>query len=431
MSARERVRLTDSGIARLRPREREYTVWDTRTPGLGIRVRPSGGTSFVLLRKTDGRSTRFALGSVTSMRVEDARRQCHALMAKPDMEPRAKRTSTAPLFRDFATGPWKEAHFPRYKPSSRRGMNSVLNSQLVPNFGATPLDRITRNHVLQWFDAYSRTAPGGANHALRILHRILEFAIARGHLSINPARAMTMNRRTAFTRFLSRDELRRLHRALDRHARTGTRYARQADIIRLLLLTGCRRGEILALRWNEVDGDTIALADSKTGPRTVYLNAGARHIIERQPRGRGPFVFPSHRNPERPHDPCLPLWDRVRTEAKIENVRLHDLRHTMASHAVMNGVPVPVVSRLLGHSKVAMTLRYAHLADRDIEAAAERVGAAMARAMALEYPHPARHTAHPVEAARVPHQRHGGAAGDLMHRRCTATAPPISGDFRL
>lgn len=383
MAGKDRMRLTDSGIARLRPREREYTVWDTRTPGLGVRVRPSGATSFVLLRNTNGRSTRLSLGAVTSKRVDDARRHCHALMAKPETDPPTKRTRKVPLFRDFVAGPWKEAHFPCYKPSTRKSVDTALNSQLLPDIGATPLDRITRNHVLHWFDAYSRTAPGGANRALEILRPILEFAIARGHISINPARDVTMNRRTALTRFLSRDELRRLHRALDRHARTGTRLARQADIIRLLLLTGCRRGEILALRWNEVDGDTIALADTKTGPRKVYLNTQARRIIERQPRGESAFVFPSVCNPERPYRPHLPLWDRIRREAGIEDVRLHDLRHTMASYAVMSGVPVPVVSRLLGHSNVQMTLRYAHLADRDIKAAAERVGAGMARAMAL------------------------------------------------
>ena len=384
MTGTERMRLTDAAIARLRPREREYTVWDTRTPGLGVRVRPSGGTSFVLLRKTDGRSARLSVGSVASRSVDDARRQCHALMARPDSEHPTKRTHKVPLLRDFVDGPWKDAHFPRYKSSTRRTVNTLLTGQLLPAFGATPLDRITRNQVLHWFDAHSQTAPGGANHALRMLRQILEFAIARGHININPARDVTMNRRTALTRFLSRDELRRLHRALDQHARTNTQRARQADIIRLLLLTGCRRGEVLTLRWNEVDGDTIALGDAKTGPRKVYLNARARRIIERQPRGQSAFVFPSVRNPERPHAPHLPLWDRVRKEAGIEDVRLHDLRHTMASHAVMNGVPVPVVSRLLGHSNVRMTLRYAHLADRDIEAAAERVGAAMARAMALE-----------------------------------------------
>ena len=113
------------------------------------------------------------------------------------------------------------------------------------------------------------------------------------------------------------------------------------------------------------------------------LNAKARRILERQPRGGSPFVFPSPRDGTRPRTSDLTLWDTVRREAGIEDVRLHTLRHTVASHAVMNGVPVPVVSRLLGHSNAQMTLRYAHLADRDIEAAAERVGAGLARVMAL------------------------------------------------
>ena len=108
-----------------------------------------------------------------------------------------------------------------------------------------------------------------------------------------------------------------------------------------------------------------------------------RRIIERQSRGESEFVFPSPSYAERPRQ-TLSLWDSVRRDAGIEDVRLHDLRHTLASHAVMNGVPVPVVSRLLGHSNVRMTLRYAHLADKDIEAAAERIGAAMAQVMALE-----------------------------------------------
>ena len=89
--------------------------------------------------------------------------------------------------------------------------------------------------------------------------------------------------------------------------------------------------------------------------------------------------FPLGWDPSRPRGPDLPFWYRVRREAGIDDVRIHDLRHTMASHAVMNGVPVPVVSRILGHANVRMTLRYAHLADRDIEAAAERIGQAMAQ----------------------------------------------------
>ena len=95
-------------------------------------------------------------------------------------------------------------------------------------------------------------------------------------------------------------------------------------------------------------------------------------------------MFPSPLNPSRPRSADLRLWYRVRREAGIENVRLHDLRHAQASQAVMNSVPVPVVSRLLGHSNVRMTLRYAHLGDRDIERAAERVGQEIAAIMDRE-----------------------------------------------
>ena len=187
---------------------------------------------------------------------------------------------------------------------------------------------------------------------------------------------MKKNRRTPLSRFLSREEIDRLHRALDRQ--TGKGYRPQADIVRLLLLTGCRKSEILRLRWAEVHDRTLVLADSKTGPRKVPLNSQARRVLQAQARTESPFVFPSPLNSSRPRGHDISLWYRVRREAGIEDCRLHDLRHTHASHAVMNGVPVPVVSRMLGHSNVSMTLRYAHLADRDVEAAAERVGQAIA-----------------------------------------------------
>ena len=143
------------------------------------------------------------------------------------------------------------------------------------------------------------------------------------------------------------------------------------------MLTSCRRSEVTGLAWSKVQEDRLVLADSKTRPRTIRLGNQARAVLDRQPRTDSPSVFPSPRDPARPRHPELSLWNRVRREVGIEDVRLHDLRHTMASHAVMNGVPVPVVSRLLGHSNVQMTLRYAHLADREIESAAERIGHSM------------------------------------------------------
>ncbi|MDE0178859.1 MAG: site-specific integrase [Gammaproteobacteria bacterium] len=247
-----------------------------------------------------------------------------------------------------------------------------MRTQLLPTFGARPLDRIDPVAVHGWFDGYSRVAPGGANRTLDVLRQILNTAVAYGYLDINPTRSVRRNPRP--TRFLSRAEVDRLNAALDAHRGRGSG-GQQAAIIRLLLLTGCRKGELVHLRWSEVDGNTLRLTDSKTGPRTVMLSTQALAILARQPRTRSPYVFPSLGDSSKPRSTELSLWRKVRRQAGIEDVRLHDLRHTFASHAVMRSVPLPVVSRLLGHSRARMTLRYAHVSDRETEAAAERVGA--------------------------------------------------------
>ena len=379
MAGRERMRLTDAAVERLRPREREFTVWDDRAPGLGVRVRPGGGKSYVWLQRSGGRSKRISLGPVSLRTVAEARQDCLARQVAHEPEKESVPRRRAPSFREFVEGEWKDTHFERYKPTTKKGHRSLLASRLLPELGSIPLDRIAPARVRRWFDAFSRSAPVNANCGLDLLRQIMNFAIARGHADANPTAGIRPNRRPELTRFLSREEVASLHKALDGQARQGNR--EEAEVIRLLLLTGCRKGEIVRLCWSEVQGDRLMLADSKTGPRKVPLNSQARRILERQPRGESPFVFPSPRDPSRPRHPDLGLWYRVRKEAGIEDVRLHDLRHTVASHAVMHGVPVPVVSRLLGHSNVRMTLRYAHLGDRDIERAAERVGRAIARRM--------------------------------------------------
>ena len=165
------MRLTDAAIARLRPGAREFSVWDSRIPSLGVRVRPSGGKTYILLRQADGASKRISLGPVLLKGVAEVRRECleHQASAEPD---RASGPAHAvPLFRDFVEGPWKEAHFDRYKPSTRRSASWLLNGRLLPAFGTKPLDRITPAQVERWFDAFSRTAPGNANHALPLLRK--------------------------------------------------------------------------------------------------------------------------------------------------------------------------------------------------------------------------------------------------------------------
>ncbi|MDE2771371.1 MAG: site-specific integrase [Bacteroidota bacterium] len=191
---------------------------------------------------------------------------------------------------------------------------------------------------------------------------------------------MKRNPRLKLTRFLSRTEIGRLHQALDSH-RGRASGRQQIEIIRLLLFTGCRKGEIIHLRWTEYHGDRLYLHDSKTGARTVHLNTQAQAIIARQPRISDIYVFPSHYDTSKPRSIELSLWRKVKQVADLNDVRLHDLRHTFASHAVINKVPLPIVARLLGHSRERMTLRYAHVSDRETEAAAERIGTALASVM--------------------------------------------------
>ncbi len=329
MAGKERMRLTDAAIDRLRPRKREYTVWDSRVPGLGVRVRSSGGRSYVLLQETEGRSKRVSLGPVSTKSISEARRECHARQAstEPDKTIRAPRTILS--FTAFVESEWKEACFDRYKPSTRKGVRSLLARQLLPAFGSKPLDRITETQVARWFDAFSGTAPGNANHALDLLRQIMNFAIACRYIDTNPAHGLKKNRRPPLTRFLSREEIGRLHRVLDKQ--TGKSNRQQADIIRLLLLTGCRRSEIVQLRWSEVQDNQLVLVDSKTGPRTVPLNSQSRSILDGQPRTGSPFAFPSPYDPGRPRSLDLTLWYRVRREADIADCRLHDLRHTCAA----------------------------------------------------------------------------------------------------
>ena len=343
----ERRKLSDAGIAKLRARAREYTLWDTQVAGLGVRVRPTGSRTFIYHRKTGAGVRKMSFGPALLGKVEDVRRECLAAASGAGGTDSAV-GKAAPLFGDFVAGRWKADRFERCKPSTQRVFAGLLRRELLPAFGTRRIDRITRSMALRWFEAYSRTAPGAANAGLNLLGNILNHARALGHVEANPVSRLRRNPARKLTRFLSREEIARLHRVLDRHAEGSASEAQQADIVRLLLLTGCRKNEIMRLRREEVKDDRIELADSKTGPRTVLLNAPAREILRRRmAQGNGPWVFPSVRDPARPRSHSLDLWYRVRDEAGIGDVRLHDLRHTVASQAAMNGVPLPVVARLL------------------------------------------------------------------------------------
>ena len=147
-----------------------------------------------------------------------------------------------------------------------------------------------------------------------------------------------------------------------------------------MILTGCRSAEILNLRWQDVDFErqSLHLPDSKTGKRTVVLNSSALGILKELERIDGnPYVLPGIK-PGRPISSLQKLWDRLRKEADIEDVRLHDVRHTYASFGINSGHNLSVIGKLLGHSKILTTQRYAHLADDPLRQATEQIGATLA-----------------------------------------------------
>ena len=279
----------------------------------------------------------------------------------------------------YVAGPW-QVHFATMKPSTRTRVSWCLNRVLLPAFGGRDIASLTGPDVVRWYEARARTRPGCANRSLDVLRQICTHAGEQGvRVEENPCAQVVRVRLRRRTRYLTRAELDRVYRELRRMAPRGPQGRGQIVIIRLLLLTGARVGEICGLRWADIQGDTLRLRDSKTGPRTVWLSDAAVAVLATHRERDGcesPWVFPGRHGGARSRE--LSTWRLVRRRAGVQDVRLHDLRHTFASHAAMAGVPLPVLSRLLGHASIAMTMRYAHVGDRETAAAAERIGEAIA-----------------------------------------------------
>ena len=197
----------------------------------------------------------------------------------------------------------------------------------------------------------------------------------------NPCRHVGRFKEQSRERYLSHSELERLGEVLTRMEAERAIFPQAIAAIRLLVLTGCRSAEILKLKWTEVDLERrcLALEDSKTGRRTVMLNQDALDILDGLPRV-GPYVIPG-RTPDRPLSTLQHLWKRIRAAADLEDVRIHDIRHTYASFGVNNGHNLAVVGKLLGHSKIQTTQRYAHLADDPLRKANEQIGSGLAASL--------------------------------------------------
>ena len=352
------------------PGKRGPTVFDKDLKGFGFKVAADGTRTFFVRAARRLGVREVILGTASEITAAQAREKALAEIkaAKTDRE-------NGPLFRDFADE-FMRRQTRRWKPATRTSNRHLLRVCILPFFGAMRLADIARADVRRWFDSMAAT-PGNANRTLPVLSVMMtqaELWDLRPQGS-NPCRNIRRYPMKPRERFLSLDELKRLGFVLDHADDTQA-----AAAIRLLLFTGARPSEIAGLKWDWIQDTRAVLPDSKTGPKAIQLAPTARAVLNGLPR-TGEYVFPN-RTGDGPMTDLGVRWQALRALAGLDDVRVHDCRHTLASHAVMSGLDLYTVGRLLGHADIGSTERYAHLADEHIREAAGRISGIVSDAMA-------------------------------------------------
>ena len=406
-----RGKITKRAVDALVPRKgTEVVLWDQEVRGFGMRARIGGAKTYILhYRAGTGRGAplrKLSIGkhgspwTPNSARTEAKRLLGLIASGKDPAERRAteRKTLTVAELCDLylAEGATHK------KPSTLKSDLGRIEHHIKPLLGRLRVDKVARADIERLLiDVKAgktaaaapnegerrpgRIAAGGkgvAAQCVALMGTVLAFAVARGLRSDNPARGVKRPPVRKMERFLSEDEIARLAVALDAEFnRTGNPYP--AAAIKLLLLTGGRRSEILGLQWQHVDFERqcLRLPDSKTGAKIIYLNPPALEVFAGLPRiSTNPFVIPGKRE-GKPLIGIDKYWFCVRASAGLADVRLHDLRHSFASMGVLGGLGLPVIGAILGHKHAATTARYAHLSADPIRAANDIVGKRIATAM--------------------------------------------------
>jgi integrase len=383
----ERKRLTDAIVKRLPlPTTGKTIRIDADVFGFGVRVTANGARSYVLRYTTRaGRERTHTIGDASVWRTTDAREKARELRREVedggdplgDIEAEREAPTVADLIERF-----RSEHLPKKRPRTACEYGYLLRLHIEPHFG----QHMKVGDVLhEDIDALHRKisksgSPYAANRCIAVLSKMFSLAIRWRMRETNPVKGIERNKEFHRRRYLSGDELVRLTKALAKHPDN-----KAADAIRLLLLTGARRGEVLSMRWEDVEEGTWSKPPSSTKQKEhhqVPLSAPAQELladIRKRQRPRAPFVFPGdgatgHRV-ELKKD-----WAQITKAAGIEELRIHDLRHSYASQLVSGGASLPLIGALLGHSNPMTTARYAHLFHNPLRAATEKVGAVIAAA---------------------------------------------------
>lgn len=380
------MKLNKSTIDKLRPKSEAYFVWDEALRGFGVRVAPSGSKQYwVRFRVGRGRSAKQRKRSIgahgSPWSPDQARAEALQILSVAargvDMAGETgRRTDTINSLCDRFLVEHVDAKRKRTTASNYR---IIIDHHIRPAFGVKQVGEVTFQDVSRLHLAMA-DKPYQANRTLAVLSKLFSLSENWGcrALGTNPCRGVERYKEQRRERYLSGVEISRLLDVLNELEEERAGWPPLA-IVRLLLLTGARRSEIEQLRWAEIDLDRgiVFKADSKTGQRPIPLNAQAVAVLGRLHRIEGVgWVFPA-KSGGRQFQGMTKAWREIRALAGLEDVRLHDLRHTFASLSVAAGVSLPVLGKALGHASPQTTQRYAHLGDDPVREAVERAGAAI------------------------------------------------------
>ncbi len=379
MPERQHRTLTKRIVDRLAVNGKDGVFWDSELPGFGIRVYPTGRKVYVAQARAKGRSVRATVGRHGDIAPAEARREAAKLLAriKAGLPPVEPETEPAPTVADLAERYEREYVAMHCKPNTIRHYGLMLKKHIVPGLGAHPVSQVARKDILAFQFGLSGM-PTVANRCVDILVKMFNMAELweMRPPGRNPCRSVPRYKvAPRKERFLTSGELARLGRTLDIAPAKRLASRHSAAAIRLLVLTGCRRNEIMGLAWDDLDFEAgeMRFADSKTGARIVPMPPAAAAVLAALPRVAGnPWVFPGRKKGT--HQTNInDAWDRIRRHADLDGVRLHDLRHSFASRALALGESLSMIGELLGHRKIDTTARYAHLARESVQASTARV----------------------------------------------------------
>ena len=373
-------RLTKRTVDALSVSAGDAVFWDRDLPGFGVRVHASGRKVYVVqTRGPDGRPKRVSIGRHGDTSAEGARKTAAGAIdrIRRGEEPLPRAPEAEPTVADLAER-YMESHVRvNCRPNTVTAFGRAVRLYIIPHMGHLPLSGVDRSHVSA-LHYELREKPYQANAVVDVLSRMFRLAEAWGMTPPrrNPCRSVRRYRERRRERCLTPAEYVALGRVLDAAEAEGSASPQAIAAIRLLLLTGCRKGEVVGLRWDDVDrtAGELRLRDAKTGGRRVPLTPAVEAVLASAPRsGASPWVI-AGRKPGDHYKNLDAAWLRLRARAGLCDVRIHDLRHSWASRALALGASLSTIGALLGHRKVATTARYAHLMREAEKASAARVG---------------------------------------------------------